>query len=649
MGIFRERFSIITRLKLLGSKNLIWDWRFWYLTIFISPLIVNPSGLFPYEIPKQVFLILMIIFVVLYFVISGRNININFNKNVFYFVGLWLLSLIISTLFGVAPLESFWGSTERMQGLFTWILYLIHFFVCLQIFNQENFKRIFFNLVICVGIILSIYAILQYFKIDPLNISDINDASGRSFATIGQPSLLGQWLIFPFIILFIKIFETGGWEKRGAFISLLSIIGLALFTTLNRASILGIILSLVLFFIHKFKQKISIKISITGVIILFFIVFSLISLGGLRSINSRLNLVKPIVPLIENHWLIGTGPETMYQTYQQVLSKDIYLTENLYDIPDRIHNETVQVLLDQGFIGLFLYLFVIWFLIKMFFKKETFTFAENVSYFSIIAYFISVQFSFSVSSHVLILFAMFAVFLCSKLKFFKKIIKIRSFLMIATFKVIILSVSVFYLYNGLAILKSDILFQKGLDSYFDMDGDSIKFFDSALKLNNHSRYYLYHASNLLSVKEQGNPQLDERLKKYLADLGKLTNYSYHYDLAMAKYYDRKNDPKQKEVYFLNASQKAPNWPLVYQQWGMDLFENENYQDAIKKYEKLMDLAPPYWTWSGKLDDLNFEDKEKYRLFKKNHELFYMAMRQLASSYKKAGETVEAEKIDSYLK
>ncbi len=632
-------------------KKLFFQWEFFYLlTISLVALIVNPWGVGPYEIPKQLFLILGIVFIILYFIVSlNKKISFVFNKYVFLFVLFWLLSLIISTFFGVAPLESFWGSTERMQGLFTWILYLASFFICLQIFQQEKLKSVFFNLVILVGSILSVYAILQYFKIDPLNISDINEASGRSFATIGQPNLLGQWLIFPFIILFIKIFGVEYSGKRGLFIPLLGIVGLALFTTLNRASILGIILSLVLFFVHKFRRKISVKILITGVVTLFFVIFSLISLGGLRSVNSRFNLIKPLAPLIENHWLIGTGPETMYQTYQQVLSKDIYLTENLYNIPDRIHNETIQVLLDQGLIGLFLYLFVIWFLIKMFFKKETFTFAENVSCFSIIAYFISVQFSFSVSSHVLILLAMFAVFLCSKLKFTEKTIKIRGFLMAAILKIILLSGAIFYLYNGLSVLKADILFQKGLDNYFAMNNDSIKFFDSALNLNNHSRYYLYHVSNLLTVKEPGNPELDKKLEGYLTDLGQLTNYSYHYDLAMAKYYDRKKDSQQKEIYFLNASEKAPNWPFVWQRWGMDLFENENYPEAIKKYEKLMDLAPPYWTWSGKLENLSFEDKERYRLFKKNHELFYIAIRQLASSYKKVGKISEAEKIDSYLK
>ena len=55
-------------------KKLRLSWEFIYLLVIaVLPLVVNPFGSFPYEIPKQVLLILAVAFVILHFIFSyGR-------------------------------------------------------------------------------------------------------------------------------------------------------------------------------------------------------------------------------------------------------------------------------------------------------------------------------------------------------------------------------------------------------------------------------------------------------------------------------------------------------------------------------------------------------------------------------------------------
>lgn len=614
------------------------SWEFIYLLmIAVLPLVVNPLGSFPYEIPKQVFLILGMVFAFLYFIfLPAGKISFNFNKRVFVFAGFWLLSLIISTVLSVAPAESFWGSTERMQGLYTWILYLLHFFICLQIFREERWRGVFFNLVAGVGVLISVYAILQHFGIDPLDISDINEASGRSFATIGQPNFLGQYLIFPFFIVFVRIFGGTNWRGRGILMAALLVIAFGLWTTLNRASILGITVALLLFFARKFRSKFSVKTAVAGMLVIFGLGIFLISIGGLRSISSRMTLVKPVVPLIQNHWLIGAGPETMYQTYQSVLSPDIYLTENLYDIPDRIHNETLQILLDQGMVGLILFAVFIVFLGSSFLQKKSFSTEESAAFFAIIAYLVSVQFSFSIAVHVTNLLAMLAISLVADGRFYEKILEFKNGLFMLSLKAVALVVSVFYLYTGFSVLMADIHFERAIGNYFSNDDSSINSFDLAVRFNSHSRYYLYNASNLLSAKD---PNIAKE-RGYLEKLGAVTSDGYHYHLAMANYYSYVGEIEKMEESYAIAAEQAPNWPLVWQQWGMKEFEGGRYEKAIEKYEKLVELAPPYWKWSVGLENRSFEDWEKHRLFKKNNDLFYIALRQLAAAY---GKTRREEK------
>lgn len=631
-------------------------WEFIYLLVIaVLPLAVNPFGTFPYEIPKQVMLILGVCFALLYFVFlpAGRPV-LNFNRWVFLFAGFWLLSLLISTIFSVAPTESFWGSTERMQGLYTWILYLLHFFICLQIFGMGRglrpWRKVFFDLVAGVGAVLSVYAILQHWGVDPLGISDISEASGRSFATIGQPNFLGQYLIFPFFIIFVRIFGGMGWKKRGGLAAVLFIIAFGLWTTLNRASILGIVVGVLLFFLHRFGRKFVtggsriFKFIAVGALVMAGLAFFLISIGGARSVNSRVALIKPLAPLIREHWLVGAGPETMYQTYQKVLSPEIYRTENLYDIPDRIHNEPLQILLDQGVLGLIVYLVLIGFLVGEFFRGKSFSIEQGAAFFAIIAYLISVQFSFSIATHMTNLLAMLAIFLVAGLPFEEKILAFKNCLLHLTLKIIAVAVCVFYLYSGFAMLMADIHFEKAISTYFSDDAGSISSFDLAVRLNPHSRHYLYSASNLLSAKE---PSIVSE-SGYLKKLGSLSGYGYHYHLAMANYFSRVGGTEKIDKSFRLAAEQAPNWPFVWQQWGRSLFEREDYAGAIEKYEKLVELAPPYWKWSVGLDDRTFAEREKYRLFRKNNELFYMALHQLAAAYGKTGREEDSKEIERYL-
>ncbi|MBI4235378.1 O-antigen ligase family protein [Candidatus Peregrinibacteria bacterium] len=486
------------------------------------------------------------------------------------------------------------------------------------------------NITIGIGIILSFYAILQQFGIDPFNISDIDMASGRSFATAGHPNFLGQFLIFPIITLFVRIMKNAGGTKKILLTTALLFTFTGLLTTFNRASILGILLAICFLKLYKTSGKKRLKFVIIGLFLTIITASMLTYTGGLRSLNSRINLLQPIGALLIENPIFGSGIETFYKTYQKVATKEIYLTENLYDIPDRIHNEPLQVLLDQGAIGFLLYLMTIIFLIWIFIKHKLQTDNQITAYFAILAYLISMQFSFSLSLHMIFLLGMWAVLFADK-NLGKQAFKVKTFkipekIIIWLLKPAALLLCIFYMYTAVSMLYADIYFAKGMKSYLKSSTEAEQFFAESLSLNPNSRYYLYNAANLL----MGNTET-------LARLGKITNDGYHYDIAIANYLGKNGDLKGANKHFEIAAKKAPNWPLIWQMWGDFLFEEKMYTDAITKYEKLINLAPPYWKWP-----------EKYRIFKKNHELFFISLQRLNKAYKELGDTRKSHELESYI-
>ncbi|GEM_PF-1804945 len=613
-----------------------------YLSIFLIPLAVSPLGADLFEVPKHGFLLAFLGITILGLMVQiWKKKKLEFWTHPLVTMGiiLWLVSLSLSSFFGIAPLESFWGG-ERLQGLFSTVLYVLHFVICLQLFRHERAQQLFFRILLGVGVLLSLHAILQYFHLDPLTLGDINEASGRGYATLGQPNLLGQFLIFPIIVAFLDPPAplNGGVLSplvRGLGGLVVLLLSSALLTTLNRASILGIFISLGIFLLSRLSWTTWKKILLAAVAITTLGGMLIIS-GGTRSLSTRSTLIRDSLPLVMKHPLLGSGPETFYQTYQTVGTKDLYLTERLFDIPDRVHNEALQVLLDQGFVGLFLYASAFALLLWLYLKKKEKSPALRIAFHSLLASVIAVQFGFSMTAQVITLLAMLAI-LVNECLFLKKFsIPIKNI----AIKWLLLALGLFLFlgleYRAYAIVSADIEFEQGVESYFSSPEKSLRSFEEAIDQNPFYRNYLYHAISFLSSGRPLNTKAQQGLARFVEQLGQLTRDSFHTDLAAATIAQAAKRPDLAEQYLKNAGEKAPNWPYVWLLWGDFEFQQQHYREAIEKYERLLSLAPPTWTWECEKEKHSFEDQEKLRIFKKGHALFYEALGHLEESYQKVG-------------
>ena len=77
-------------------------------------------------------------------------------NKVFWFVGAFMVLMIISTLFAVNPYRAFFGDTERAEGLVT-MLFLFGFFVFASLLFERKNWLMFFKLTLISGAVLFIH------------------------------------------------------------------------------------------------------------------------------------------------------------------------------------------------------------------------------------------------------------------------------------------------------------------------------------------------------------------------------------------------------------------------------------------------------------------------------------------------------------
>lgn len=596
------------------------------------PLLINPLGADVFEVPKHAWVILWIAAAIMVtaLTIVKKQVVVQHHRDISILLVPWLLSLTVSTALSPAPWESFLGSAERMQGVLAMILYIVHFLFCLSIFAEPRTQKVFFNLTIGIGAVLSGYAILQHFNLDPFDLADITDASGRAFATLGHPNFLGQWLIFPMMILASSLFchfdhilsfraESPQATKSRNLVFLFVLMLSALLTTLNRASMLGIGIAVALFFIINTKiswKKFLIATVMISIAALPTLASGVITNTSLRSIFSRSILIKSSIPLLREHPLFGSGPESFYQTIQPKLSRELYETEHMFTLPDRVHNELLQTLLDQGFFGLSLYLIMIGFLIWVVLNRRLRSPAANIAFYSIITTLISVQFSFSMTSHWVFLMAMWAILLNETVSLKTKTLMIRKPLAKAGVIAAGAAIGIALLIRSTTLVAADIFFDHSIQEAIS-EGRSNSL-ERAVNLNPWNREYLYHGISFLNVLP--NPQQKiQVMEEFLKKLEKLTGKNFLYHLAAAEVEAVKGNVKNAEQHFVASSRQAPNWPYVDLLWGDFEYEHKGCDNAIPHYERLIELAPSYW---------NEPTGEKARIFRKGHQLFFDAVERL---------------------
>ena len=329
-------------------------------------------------------------------------------KKVNFLLLIYICWVFIASLVAYKPILALTGVSStagRFEGFLTLLFYAIIFYAA-KVHMRLTKKDIHFFL--CIQAFVALYAIAQFFKIDPL-VEYMNYTKG-SYATIGNQNFLASWSLLMLIIssgFFIKyqkfkyaifpILFFGALlasNTRGAWISLLTI-GLASvyfmrYNKIRKYYVIVISSFLMVFFTMNFLSESRIKHRTKTI-------KSELNINNEWAGSGRALIWRMSFDIIQKHPFFGAGPENLKEALKQTKNKRSKVYGKLTGhTVDKAHNELLHIAAVSGAPALMLYLLFIMFIFIQNRRSIFSMTAKSVVACAVLAYIIQSLFNISV-------------------------------------------------------------------------------------------------------------------------------------------------------------------------------------------------------------------------------------------------------------
>ena len=398
--------------------------KFLYLGIFAIacvPFVVFFHVFYPYTVPKGLWIqtinwILLAVYLI--GIITNKELYYRYKPKlnfIFYSYVIYIFIGFVASLVGDNFRFSFFGEFQRMTGLY-WDLHTIIFLFILS--ACSNMKRFYYNLfsfVFFVGLIFSIFYILEHHHIFSFGMPGYSDQT-RAVFTIGNPGFVGLYTMSVFLIgLGLFSFNFGNIhfsflkmdnmkDQRKYYIYyfyLLLTMFLLLYATILTASrsvipglLSGIGMFLILMFL-SFRFQYSVRkliLLISLIVFAFFILSSIFYVTGIldtsidrfrdifvsqtssnMGLSSRLSNTNVVLRAIIEKPIFGFGVNNFQIAYNQYVIPSQITTFEM----DNAHNLFLNIVTTTGLLGLFAYLYLMLSIILNAIKNGRFNFNDQ--------------------------------------------------------------------------------------------------------------------------------------------------------------------------------------------------------------------------------------------------------------------------------
>lgn len=216
--------------------------RWMVYALMAIPLVVGNSYFFPFIVPKYlVFRTVVELLVLAYLLLRVANpgrYQLRMN------VATWGLlaygaSAVLSGLVGVDWHYSFFGTFERMEGIFTTLHYLALFLVLPALLNREEWVKLL-RVTVGVSVVLSIYGLAQKLGAN----WTVEAGRDRISSTIGNPAYVGAYLLFHLGFAAYLLVRDWASKLRWLWVAVLALLLVTFVLTLTRGAMLGLLAAL---------------------------------------------------------------------------------------------------------------------------------------------------------------------------------------------------------------------------------------------------------------------------------------------------------------------------------------------------------------------------------------------------------------------
>jgi len=363
-----------------------------YLLILLIPLIFWLDTETIFTLPKLLVLRtlgLSAILFILFKFFRDREFRLVFPSRTL-FLGFWLGSVLLSTIFSINSITSVFGQYGRYMGFLTYFnLALIPIYMA-SFFTAKDLKKLL-GFSVFTAVLVALYGLLQYFNFfglwsAPFDWTD--SPQNRVFSTIGHANHLAAYLAAHLLILAYGINPSA--RQRRWYVLVGQLLGIILFAwvlilTASRGAVLALVLSaLVLFVLKAWKHRLNFRKKF-GKILIGLLLVCLLLVSGFYLLSQQLgdlsivkrtedtinNLEGGVVPerlsfmysafaMFLDHPLLGTGFSTFRDAYSAYRRTDYIISgpgnAQYITVPESAHDEYVNILATQGIVGLLTYL-----------------------------------------------------------------------------------------------------------------------------------------------------------------------------------------------------------------------------------------------------------------------------------------------------
>jgi O-antigen ligase len=279
----------------------------------------------------------------------------------------------LATITALDRTSAFFGLYLRNEGLVTFLLYGLVYFLALQLCDGPGRVRAISRALLASAAVIAAYALLQRLGADPLRwIQGQRPESARVFSTFGNVDMLGGFLVFPLAVgPALALVEERSWLKVGAWL-VTALVAAVWLVTLVRSAWIGGALALVLLAVSAWRirpawSRIDLGAAIgAGVVVLGGFVLAsmpgaqglslperLRSLGapGEGSIGSRLLIWRGALAAIGQRPLLGSGPDSFDYAFRPHQSVELLRIHGRQNIADNAHSYPLQLAVAAGVPG----------------------------------------------------------------------------------------------------------------------------------------------------------------------------------------------------------------------------------------------------------------------------------------------------------
>lgn len=294
----------------------------------------------------------------------------------YWIFGAFLLWATASTIFSVSPVTAFFGKYRRYEGLWSYGIYAVLFFVVVQYATNELRVKMIAKTLVFSSAIVALYGLGQSVGIEPIMKGASAFEAGRSYSTYGNPDLLAGFLAFG---VFVSFGLALGEHRRGwrvVYWLILLMNSAVSITAYSRSIWVAIVVGMGFMILFAVRQSMKPEKSdyvFMGGTLLATAVYALRSLSRNDAVTNIANRIISIfqfksgsaltrfeiwdaaIKAIKDRPLFGFGPDTFRLVFRRYAPVSYAQDAGYLSVADNVHNYILQLAASVGIIGMLLF------------------------------------------------------------------------------------------------------------------------------------------------------------------------------------------------------------------------------------------------------------------------------------------------------